>query len=110
MPRTSSGIRDYDEMSLFWIDFAMRFKKAGVPFEAIHEYIQLALKGESTKVARREILLETKESLVEKMKEIQESLDVVNYKLDNYEKKCEPFTMEIIEAWKASKLEEKQVI
>lgn len=45
VPRTSSGIRDYDEVSLFWIDFAMRFKKAGVSLEAIHEYIQLALKG-----------------------------------------------------------------
>lgn len=38
------------------------------------------------------------------MKNIQESMDVINYKLDNYEKKCEPFTMELVEKWKASRL------
>jgi DNA-binding transcriptional MerR regulator len=104
VPRSSSGIRDFDDVSLSWIDFAMRFKKAGVSLESIREYIQLALKGDPTKEARREILLETKEILEGRMKEIQESLDVVNYKLDNYEKKCEPITKELVEAWKASKL------
>lgn len=106
VPRTTSGIRDYDEMSLHWIEFAMRFKRAGMPLDSIREYIQLALKGEATKEARREILLETKESLEEKMRAIQESLDVINYKLDTYDKKCEPVTKELIEAWKTSKREE----
>jgi len=31
VPRTPSGIRSYDEMSLHWIEFAMRFKKGGFP-------------------------------------------------------------------------------
>lgn len=105
VPRTPSGIRNYDEMSLHWIEFAMRFKKGGVPLESIHEYIQLALKGESTKAARKEILLETKQNLEEKMREIQESLDVINYKLDTYDQKCGPVTQELIEAWKESKCE-----
>jgi len=105
VPRTASGIRDYDEMSLKWIEFAMRFKRAGMPLDSISEYIKLALKGEATKEARREILLEAKESLEEKMREIQESLDVINYKLDTYDKKCEPITKELIEAWKTSKRE-----
>ena len=106
VPRTPSGIRDYDEMSLHWIEFAMRFKRAGVPLESIHEYIQMALKGEVTKDARREILLETKESLEKKMGEIQESLDVINYKIDTYHKKCEPVTKKLIEDWKESKRKE----
>lgn len=63
VPRTESGIRNYDEMSINRIEFAMRFKKAGVPLESIREYIQLAVQGESTKEARREILLETKAGL-----------------------------------------------
>jgi DNA-binding transcriptional MerR regulator len=100
VPRTASGIRDYDEMSLNWIEFAMRFKKSGMSLEAIREYIQLALQGEETKPARKEILLEAKEDLEKKMAEIQESLDVINYKLGTYEQKCEPFTMEMVSAWK----------
>ena len=105
VPRTESGIRNYDEMSISWIEFAMRFKKAGVSLEAIREYIQLALKGLSTKEARLEILLETKAVLEKKMYDIQETLDVVNYKIDTYEQKCEPITNELIALWKASKEE-----
>ncbi|AKN30047.1 transcriptional regulator [Clostridium carboxidivorans P7] len=107
VPRTASGIRNYDEMSLHWIEFAMHFKRAGMPLDSITEYIQLALKGEATKEARREILLETKENLEEKMSGIQESLDAINYKLDNYDKKCESVTKELIKEWKTSKHKEK---
>lgn len=105
VPRTESGIRNYDEMSISWIEFAMRFKKAGVFLEAIREYIQLALQGLSTKDARLEILIETKAELEKKMHDMQETLDVVNYKIDTYEQKCEPVTNELIALWKASKEE-----
>lgn len=105
VPRTESGIQNYDEMSIHWIEFAMRFKKAGVPLEAIHEYIQLALQGESTKEARREILLETKAELEKKIRDMQDTMDVINYKIDTYDQKCEPVTNELIAAWKASRKE-----
>ena len=105
VPRTQSGIRNYDEMAIHWIEFAMRFKKAGVSLEAIREYIQLALHGESTKEARREILLETKAGLEKKLHDIHATLDVINYKVDTYDKKCEPVTNELIASWKARKEE-----
>lgn len=73
---------------------------AACRLEAIREYIQLALRGEATKPARKEILLDAKKDLEKKMAEIQESLDVINYKLDTYEQKCEPITMDIVNAWK----------
>ncbi|URZ00501.1 MerR family transcriptional regulator [Clostridium felsineum] len=103
VPRTESGIRNYDEMSIHWIEFAMRFKKAGVQLEVIHEYIQLAIEGESTKAARLDILLETKANLEKKMNDIQDTMDVINYKIDTYDKKCEPITNELIAEWKKSK-------
>lgn len=103
VPRETSGIRNYDEITLSWIDFVMRFKKAGMALEAIREYVQLALKGENTKAARREILLEAKEAQEEKLREIQESLDVINYKLDHYDQKCGPITMEMVNEWKKNK-------
>lgn len=102
VPRNASGMRDYDDSSLNWIDFAMRFKRGGMSLEAIREYIQLAIQGEETKPARKEILLDAKEELEKKMAEIQESLDVINYKLDTYEQKCEPITIEIVNEWKSS--------
>jgi hypothetical protein len=57
----------------------------------------------STKDARLEILLETKAELEKKLKDIHDTLDVVNYKIDTYEQKCEPVTNELITSWKASK-------
>lgn len=39
--------------------------------------------------------MEAKESLEARLMEMQESLDVINYKLDTYEQKCGPITMEI---------------
>lgn len=101
--RTESGIRNYDEISIHWIEFVMRFKKAGVSLESIHEYIQLAIKGETTKDARRDLLIETKAGIEEKMREMKETLDVINYKIDTYEQKCGPITNELIAAWKESK-------
>lgn len=103
VPRNASGIRNYDEITLSWIDFVMRFKKGGMALEAIREYVQLAIEGEGTKSARKDILLEAKEDLETKMADIQESLDVINYKLDTYDQKCGPITMEMVNAWKNKK-------
>lgn len=106
VPRTASGIRDYDDMSIHWIEFAMRFKKGGMSLESIREYIQLALLGEEKKPAMKEILIQAKEDLEKKMADMQESLDVINYKLDIFEKKCEPITFEMVKAWKEKKEQE----
>ena len=100
VPRSAGGIRDYDADTMHWIDFAMRFKKSGLSLEAIREYIQLAIKGEATKPARKEILLEAKADLEERRKQIQESLDMINYKLAHWDQKCEPLTQELVRAWK----------
>lgn len=106
VPRNASGIRNYDDVSLSWIDFVMRFKRGGMALESIREYVQLALKGEGTKPARKEILLETREHLEAKKIEIQESLDVINYKLDTYDQKCGPITIEMVNEWKKKKEQE----
>ena len=103
VPRSKSGIRNYDDTTLSWIDFVMCFKRGGMALEAIREYVQLALEGEGTKPARKEILLESKAALEEKIAVIQESLDVINYKLDTYDQKCGPITMEMVTAWKQTR-------
>jgi Predicted transcriptional regulators len=103
VPRTESGIRDYDEMAIHWIEFAINFKKAGMSLEGIREYIQLAMQGISTKEARWEILLQTKAGLQKKMHDLQESMDAINYKIYTYDQKCEPIMTELINSWKQIK-------
>jgi len=107
VPRTDSGIRDYDEMSLQWIDFVMKFKKAGVPLESIIEYTRLAIEGEHTKNARKEILAETKENLLRKMEEIQEFLNLIDFKINTYYSECLPETDKLAKEWKKHENEQK---
>ena len=106
VPRSASKIRNYDDVTLSWIDFVMRFKRGGMALESIREYVQLAMEGEETKPARKEILLETKEQLEIKLVEIQESLDVISYKLDTYDQKCGTVTIDMVNDWKKKKEQE----
>jgi DNA-binding transcriptional MerR regulator len=105
VPRTESGIRNYNDNSLHWIDFVMNFKKAGMPLEDIIEYTKLAMIGDSTKESRLEILKEAKEKIEKKMFELQQCLDIANYKIDNYHEKCGPVTKALIDEWKKRKKE-----
>lgn len=100
VPRTASGIRNYNDMTLHWIEFAMRFKKSGLPLESIIDYMRLAFEGEHTKSARRDILVEVKEDLVIRMKELQDFLELIQFKLDNYYDVCLPQTDQLVKDWK----------
>lgn len=87
IPRKESGVRDYTEESLRWIEFAMCFKKAGVSLEAIIEYIALARQGDATKAARREILVQARESIVKRISALHTYLKFADYKLAHYDSK-----------------------
>lgn len=105
VPRTESGIRNYDEMTLHWIDLAMKFKRAGVPLESIIEYMHLAMAGEHTKTARREILTEVKTNILAKMEELQEFLHLIDYKIKNYYNMCLPVTDQMVKEWQEKKID-----
>jgi Predicted transcriptional regulators len=102
VPRNESGIRDYDEMSLRWIGFVLKFKKAGVPLDSIIEYMRLAMVGEHTKTARREILAEVRENIQKKMEEMQACLDLIDYKINTFYSNCLAETDKFVNEWKQS--------
>ncbi|MDO5516252.1 MAG: MerR family transcriptional regulator [Clostridium sp.] len=100
IPRNKSGIRNYDERAVHWIEFVLKFKKAGASLDAIIEYIKLAQSENDTKEARREILFEIKEDLEKRINKLNECLDIANYKIENYYNLCEPVTRNMINEWK----------
>lgn len=85
VPRTSGGIRDYDEESCGWIELMKCMRRAGVQIEALIEYVALFQKGDVTIDARKELLIEQRNQLVDRMAEMQESLDRLNDKIERYE-------------------------
>lgn len=68
IPRTKSGIRDFDEKSCKWIEFIKCMRAAGMPIEALIEYMNLFKQGKKTIVARKQLLIEQRDVLLKKKK------------------------------------------
>lgn len=85
VPRKPNGIRDYDVESCQWVGLMKCMRKAGVQIEALIEYVELFRQGDETINARKDILVEQKRRLVQKMDDMQETLERLNYKIERYE-------------------------
>ena len=84
--RTESGMRNYTEEDLGWIEFSKCMRNAGISIEALIEYIKLYKKGDVTLEARKQLLISQKDVIKERLEEIQNTFDRINYKIKNYEK------------------------
>lgn len=84
--RTSGGIRNYDDEALGWVENAICMRSAGVPIEALIEYVKLFQEGDSTIQARLELLQEQLTGLEEQKAHIEATMKRLNYKISCYEK------------------------
>lgn len=85
VPRNKNGIRNYDEKSCAWIELMKCMRKAGVQIEALIEYVALFQQGDATIDARKNLLIEQRNELIDRMEDMQKSLDRLNNKIDRYE-------------------------
>ncbi|WP_195269424.1 MerR family transcriptional regulator [Eubacterium sp. 1001713B170207_170306_E7] len=83
--RSASGIRDFTERDCGWVEFIKCMRGAGLPIEALIDYVALFQQGEMTVEARKTILIEQRDVLVERMKEMQTTLERLNQKIEHYE-------------------------
>jgi len=83
--RTMSGIRDYSEIDVRRVEFIKCMRSAGLPIEVLIEYVGLVQQGDQTIEARKEILIEQRELLAARMKEMQKTLDILDHKIEVYE-------------------------
>lgn len=86
VPRNKSGIRDYDQNSIGWINFIKCMRKAGLPIEVLIEYVALYQQGDTTKETRKNLLIEQREELLNRINELTETLNYLNTKIENYDK------------------------
>lgn len=82
--RTPSGIRKFSDNDIAWLGLICCLKNSGMSIESIKEFMNLCLKGEETAEIRKDMLLLHKQHILQQMKELQNSLDTVNYKIDHY--------------------------
>jgi len=83
--RNGSGIRDYNETDIKRVEFIKCMRRAGLPIEALIEYIGLVQQGDKTIEARKEILKEQRQLLATKLQEMQETLNILDYKIEVYD-------------------------
>src|SRR5471030_3167330 len=85
--RNGSGIRDYTEEDCKWVHFAKCMRGAGLSIEVLVEYVTMFQQGNSTIKARKELLIEQRSRLAENIKEMQQTLERLDKKIDGYEER-----------------------
>lgn len=83
------GIRNYQQQDIEKINFIICMKKAGFSLDSIVQFVNLAKDKKQGEKRRLEILLKQKDILLQEMKEKEETLNFLNYKIDLYTEKVE---------------------
>ncbi len=87
--RTAGGIRDYQAADLSWVELAVCMRSAGLPVEAMIEYVRLFQAGDETIPARLQLLVDQRAVLLAQRAQIEDTLHRLNYKISRYEKAVE---------------------
>ena len=85
--RNKSGIRDYTEEDLGWVAFIKCMRSAGISIEVLIEYVTMFAQGDSTVQARKNLLIEQRKQLADRIEEMQATLARLDSKIDGYEER-----------------------
>lgn len=83
--RSQSGRRDYTQEDCNWVEFIKCMRSAGVQIDALAQYVKLFVQGDDTIEQRKNILIEQRKKLEEKIKEQRRTLALLKAKIENYE-------------------------
>lgn len=83
--RTPGGIRVFHDSDMEWLQIIGCMKKAGMSIGDIRHYIELALEGNDTIDARLQMFRHQKQVVEEQIKEMQHTLQTLEYKCWYYE-------------------------
>lgn len=83
--RKKNGIRDFTDEDCKWVEFIKCMRSAGLPIEALIEYVRLFGQGDETVEARKELLTEQRDLLKLKMEEMQRTVERLSSKIERYD-------------------------
>lgn len=82
--RDSGGRRAYSDDDLSWLEFLTKLRTTGMPIRMMREYAQLKnVPGAASR--RRQMLVDHRKDVLERIAELQTSLDSLNYKIGFYD-------------------------
>lgn len=84
LERDKNNKRVFSQESVQWLTAIKQLRGCGMSLEAIKEYFELCLEGNTTIERRYEIIMKQKEIVDRKFEEIKEMSEFINYKSKLY--------------------------
>ena len=85
LERSGSGIRMFRDEDMSWLKMIDCLKKTGMSIKGIKHFMDCCMEGDSTIDDRLAIMGSQRDSVVQQMQEIQEMLDMLNFKCWYYQ-------------------------
>jgi DNA-binding transcriptional MerR regulator len=86
--RNGSGHRRYSAQDVDWVVTVTRLRATGMPIRLIHRYAELVRDGDGNEAERLALLEAHRAEVVAKIDELQQNLELIDYKLGLYRKRC----------------------
>lgn len=83
--RSGGGIRMFKDSDFEWLTIIECMKKTGMPIKDIKIFIDWCIEGDSTIDKRLALIDKQRENVIVQMKQLQETLDMLDYKHWYYE-------------------------
>ena len=83
--RDKNNRRIFNDKDIAWINSLNCLKNCDMSLSEMREYIDLCIEGESSIPKRKEILIAKRASLVEKLQQLQNSIDYIDWKQGFYD-------------------------
>jgi Predicted transcriptional regulators len=102
--RSGGGMRMFKDEDLSWLKIIECLKKTGMPIKDIKHFIDCCMEGDSTIDERLSIMKSQRNAVIKQMEEMQEMLDMLNFKCWYYETSKEAGTNAVHDNIKAESI------
>lgn len=82
--RDKNNNRVFSDVDIEWLEMINCLRNTGMPLDQIKNYFDLVIEGEDTVPERYKIMLEQQKRTVAEIKELQQHLSTIDYKVDHY--------------------------
>ena len=85
LERTEGSIRVFKDEDFRWVKIVRSLKRTGMSLSDIREFMNMSMEGDKTIAQRLEMYRHQREVVLEQMADLQEMLDILDYKCWFYE-------------------------
>lgn len=105
--RSGGGIRMFKDSDFEWLAIIECLKKTGMPIKEIKRFIDWCIEGDSTIEERLSLIERQREAMLRQLKQVQDTLDILDYKRWYYKKAKEAGTCDVPRAMAEADIPEK---